>query len=183
MNKPRKPRKNEEVRPIVAELLRLQRIDRPPVPVESIAKYLGATVRFSPFKGELAGMLIRDDASGRVVIGVNSLHHANRQRFTIAHECGHLRLHEGRRVYVDRSFRVNRRDELSSQATDFEEIEANRFAAELLMPYDMFSDDIKRYRPDIEDENELRQLANRYGVSLQALTLRIQNVSGKRLPF
>ena len=121
-------------------------------------------------------MLIRDDAERGTVIGVNSLHHSNRQRFTIAHECGHLRLHKGRQSYVDRSFRINRRDEVSSQATDAEEIEANRFAAELLMPYRMIKEDLRTRRPDIEDEDELRELADRYGVSLQALTLRIRSV-------
>ena len=77
---------------------------------------------------------------------------------------------------MDRSFRINRRDEVSSQATDAEEIEANRFAAELLMPYDLITEDLMRYQPDIEDEDELRELADRYGVSLQALTLRIKSV-------
>ena len=157
-------------------MLKAADVKGPPVPVAAIASSLGATVRYAPFKGELAGMLIREDADGGAVIGVNSLHHSNRQRFTIAHECGHLRLHPGRRTYVDRSFRINRRDEVSSQATDAEEIEANRFAAELLMPYEMIKRDLMVYRPDIEDEEELRELADRYGVSLQALTLRIRNV-------
>ena len=171
-----KARTGEALRPIAEGLLHTEGINEPPVSVEAIARSLGATVRYAPFKGELAGMLLRYDDSRGVVIGVNSLHHLNRQRFTIAHECGHLRLHEGQRAYVDRSFRVNRRDGASSQATDAEEIEANRFAAELLMPYDMIMKDLVTYAPDIEDEAELRVLANRYGVSLQALTLRIRSV-------
>ena len=172
----RRARGSATLRPIAKELLEAVAITGPPVPIAAIAESLGATVRYAPFQGELAGMLIRDDAQRGTVIGVNSLHHSNRQRFTIAHECGHLRLHKGRQSYVDRSFRVNRRDEVSSQATDAEEIEANRFAAELLMPYEMIKEDLRTYRPDIEDEDELRELADRYGVSLQALTLRIRNV-------
>ena len=164
------------LRPIAKKLLEAVGVTEPPVPVAAIAESLGATVRYAPYKGELAGMLIRDDAERGIVIGVNSLHHSNRQRFTIAHECGHLRLHKGRKSYVDRSFRINRRDEVSSQATDAEEIEANRFAAELLMPYDLIKEDLMKYRPDIEDEDELRELADRYRVSLQALTLRIRSV-------
>lgn len=177
----RRARSIATLRPIAAKLLKAADVTGPPVPVAAIAKALGATVRYAPFQGELAGMLIRDDADGGAVIGVNSLHHSNRQRFTIAHECGHLRLHTGRRTYVDRSFRINRRDEVSSQATDAEEIEANRFAAELLMPYEMIKEDLMAYQPDIEDEDELRELADRYGVSLQALTLRIRNVVEHRL--
>ena len=172
----RRARGSATLRPIAKELLEAAAVKGPPVPVAAIAASLGATVRYAPFKGELAGMLIRDDAERGTVIGVNSLHHSNRQRFTIAHECGHLRLHKGQQSYVDRSFRINRRDEVSSQATDAEEIEANRFAAELLMPYAMITEDLRTRRPDIEDEDELRELADRYGVSLQALTLRIRSV-------
>lgn len=165
------------LRPIAEALLAAEGVDKPPVPVERIAKSLGAQVRYAPFEGELAGMLIRDEPGRGVVIGVNSLHHPNRRRFTIAHECGHLRLHEGQRAYVDRSpLRINRRDEVSSQATDVEEIEANRFAAELLMPYDMIIDDLTRSALDIEDEAALKELSERYRVSLQALTLRLRSV-------
>ena len=55
-------------------------------------------------------------------------------------------------------------------------IEAKRFAGELLMPYDMIMQDLATHTPDIEDEIELRMLADKYGVSLQALTLRIRSV-------
>ena len=176
MAKRRRARSPEALREKAEALLRAEGIDEPPVPVEAIAKSLGARVRYAPFKGELAGMLIRDEDGAGPVIGVNSLHHSNRQRFTIAHECGHLRLHEGRPAYFDTAFRINRRDEVSSQATDAEEIEANRFAAELLSPYDMIREDLVEHQSDMEDEEALRKLANRYGISLQALTLRIRSV-------
>ena len=60
-------------------------------------------------------MLVRSD-DNEAVIGVNSAHHINRQRFTIAHELGHFCLHKGKDVHIDRSFRVNRRDKRSAQA-------------------------------------------------------------------
>ena len=129
MGKRRRARTSGDLRPIAEKLLRNGDISGPPVRVDAIAESLGATVRYAPFQGELAGMLVRDEARRQAVIGVNSLHHVNRQRFTIGHECGHLRLHEGKSVYIDRAFRINRRDGVSSQATDVEEIEANRFAA------------------------------------------------------
>lgn len=115
------------IRRRVDTILAACQITTPPISIEPIAEHLGATIRYSPFEGdsELAGMLIRNDDDN--VIGVNSMHHINRQRFTIAHECGHLVLHEGEEVHIDRSFRVNRRDTVSSQAVNFEEIEANRF--------------------------------------------------------
>ena len=171
-------RTSAALRLMAEALLEAEGITKPPVPVERIARSLGAKVRYAPFEGELAGMLIRDDDSTGAVIGVNSLHHPNRRRFTIAHECGHLRLHEGQRAYVDRSpLKVNLRDDVSSQATDPEEIEANRFAAELLMPYRMIREDLSTMALDIEDEEALRELCERYRVSLQALTLRIRGLS------
>lgn len=177
MSRRRKARAAGVLRPLAEALIEAEGVNEPPVPVERIAKSLGAKVRYAPFDGELAGMLIRDEAGRGVVIGVNSLHHPNRRRFTIAHECGHLRLHEGKRAYVDRSpLRINRRDEVSSQATDPDEIEANRFAAELLMPYNMVFEDLMESALDIEDERALRQLSERYRVSLQALTLRLRSV-------
>jgi len=138
---------------------------------------MGARIRYSPFEGELAGMLVRDH--DQVVIGVNSLYHPNRQRFTVAHECAHLALHEGE-VHIDRSFsfnvRVNRRDAVSSMAADAKEIEANRFAAELLMPYNMVLADLKERPIDVENEEAIRELARKYQVSIQAMTHRITNL-------
>ena len=169
----KQPRKASTLRRYVTELLDLCGIHDAPVPVEEVAEFLGAEIRYSPFAGELAGILVRSDDK-QAVIGVNSAHHFNRQRFTIAHECGHLFLHKGKDVHIDRSFRVNRRDERSAQAIDPIEIEANRFAAELLMPYSMICNDIVEF--DIEDDEVLKDLAEKYQVSLQALTFRINNL-------
>ena len=149
------------------------KIVEPHVPVDLVARHLGASVKYEPFEGELAGMLVR--SPGQIVIGVNSLHHPNRQRFTIAHECGHLVLHKGE-FHIDQNFRVNRRDELSRLAVDPDEIEANRFAAELLMPYSMLQADLADHAIDPEDEAEFERLAKRYRVSVQAMTHRIAHL-------
>lgn len=165
--------KKDAIRSKVSNLLQEFGVAGPPVPVVDIVEWLGAKVRYSPFDGELAGMLVRGEEE--TVIGVNSLHHINRQRFTIAHECGHLVLHKGD-VHIDRSFRVNRRDSKSSQAIDLEEIEANRFAAELLMPYEMLLEGLFEYDIDVEDEDQIKKLARSYNVSVQAMTHRVTNL-------
>jgi Zn-dependent peptidase ImmA (M78 family) len=170
----RKARSAEDIRNDTTQLLQKHRIKNPPVPVDKIAEALGATVRYSPFEGELAGMLVR--ANGHIIIGVNSLHHPNRQRFTIAHECGHFLLHQGEEIHIDRTFRINKRNEVSSLAVDADEIEANRFAAELLMPFDMMMADLRERDIDVENEQELKELAKRYQVSVQSLTHRITNL-------
>jgi len=164
----------DKAKSIVRKLLDEQRIQKPPVPVEEFAKRLGAEIRYSPLEGEISGMVFRHE--DQVIIGVNSLHHPNRQRFTIAHEIGHMLLHKGVEVHVDRTFRINLRDDVSSQAVDPEEIEANRFAAELLMPEHMLIGDLKGRVIDFENEDDLRRLAAKYRVSLQALTFRLINL-------
>lgn len=159
---------------IVRRLLDEHKISKPPVPVEALARSLGARVSYSPFEGDISGMVFRNE--DQVIIGVNSLHHPNRQRFTIAHEIGHMVLHKGVEMHVDRAYRVNLRDDLSSQAVDPEEIQANRFAAELLMPEEMLIEDLKGQEIDFENEEDLRRLAVKYRVSLQALTFRLINL-------
>ena len=158
---------------IVRKLLEDQHVHAPPIPVEEIARNLGAQIRYSPFEGELSGMTFRE--KDRVVIGVNSLHHPNRQRFTIGHEIGHMLLHKGTEIHIDRTFRVNLRDDVSSQAVDSEEIDANGFAAELLMPRHMLLADLQGQQIDFENEEDLRPIAAKYRVSVQALTFRLMN--------
>lgn len=157
------------------ELLQRAGISKPPIPIERIARHLGAEVRREPFEGDLSGMLFRE--GDRTIVGVNSLHPRSRQRFTIAHEIGHLELHEREGIHLDRKFPiVRRRDGLSSLAVEPTEIEANSFAAELLMPASMLEDDIDEADPFFEDEELTGWLANRYDVSLQAMAIRLGNL-------
>jgi Zn-dependent peptidase ImmA (M78 family) len=167
----------QRIETLVRNLLKDYKVNKPPVPVETLATRLGAKVRYSPFDGDISGMVYRDE--DRVIIGVNSLHHTNRQRFTIAHEIGHMLLHKGIEVHVDRSYRINLRNDISSSAVDREEIEANRFAAKLLMPEDLLIADLKGQEIDFEEERRLEKLARRYRVSIQALTFRLTNLGQK----
>ena len=175
-NKPyRRPRTHDEIRQDVEEILKVLRIEAAPVPIGRIASAMNAQVHYSPFDGDgdLAGMLIRK--GGKIIIGVNSSHHSNRQRFTVAHELGHLRYHEGE-IHVDRKLQINRRDATSSLAIDPDEIEANRFAAELLMPFRLITVDLMTRELDVEDDDQIRELAKKYQVSAQAMTHRITNI-------
>lgn len=151
---------------------------KPPVPVERLARRAGAEVRYEPLDGDLSGMLFQE--GDRAIVGVNALHSKSRQRFTIAHELGHLQLHDRSGIHIDHKFAVVRlRGERSSQAVDPEEIEANRFAAELLMPAKMIKADLDRLADDTntyQDEELVRQLADRYQVSTQAMAFRLVNL-------
>jgi Zn-dependent peptidase ImmA (M78 family) len=153
------------------------KIREAPVPVEDIAARLGAKISFEPFegKGELSGMLLRD--KGQTVIGINSSHPTVRQRFSIAHEIGHLVMHQGS-VYVDQTVRFNR-DSKSSMAIDPEEIQANGFAAELLMPEKLVTASVKRRltkRPNVSSGMLIAELALEFEVSTQAMEYRLTNL-------
>jgi Zn-dependent peptidase ImmA (M78 family) len=167
-------RKRQFIRQTAESLLQLGAVEQPPVPVEDLARLCGAVVRYEPFAGELSGLLSQEH--GRIVIGVNAEHAPTRQRFTIAHELGHLKLHRENALYVDRNFRVLMRDDRSSQAVDPEEVEANAFAAELLMPTGMLIQDLGGNPVDYDDDAMLSQLAQRYKVSLQAMIFRLTNI-------
>ena len=151
----------------------------PAVPVDRIAKGLGAQLRFSPLDDELSGMIyISDDTP---IIGINSLHPPNRQRFSIAHEIGHLVLHRSLisgRVHVDKEFRVQmttlNRDAVSALGSDKIEIEANQFAAELLMPTAWFMKALPNKAFDIDNDGPLDELAKKFRVSRQAVDFRNQ---------
>jgi len=152
------------------------------VPVDRVAKGLGAQVRFSPLDPELSGMIyISGDTP---IIGVNALHHPNRQRFSIAHEIGHLVLHRhllSGKVHVDKEFRIQlttlNRDANSALGTEPIEVQANQFAAELLMPTKWFIDSLQSKPFDIDNERPLEDLTKKFRVSRQALDYRIRNLT------
>lgn len=150
-----------------------------PVPVDRIARSLGARLRYSPLDEELSGFVFIKD--GVPIIGVNSLHHPNRQRFTIAHEIGHLQLHpEFIRtiVHVDKQFAesVLKRDTSSASGTERLEVEANQFAAALLMPNFVLDELLEEAPIDVEDGHSIEIWAKNFVVSKSALQYRLRNM-------
>ncbi|MDT3438732.1 ImmA/IrrE family metallo-endopeptidase [Pseudofrankia sp. BMG5.37] len=158
-----------------SRLLRTARLAQPPVPVERLAREAGALISYQPFEADdISGLLYRA-VGAAPVIGVNSTNSKVRQRFTIAHELGHLLLHKGNGLIFERHVRLNFRDATSSTATDSEEIDANEFAAELLMPEDLLKkalDAILAGR-HLSDSELVARLARRFEVSQQAMTFRL----------
>ena len=159
----------------VRNLLQKSMVTSPPVPIEKIAKALGMDIQRSPLADDLSGLLVQHNDFKEPIIGVNSLHPRVRQRFTIAHEIAHYLLH-GDVVHIDRGFSVNFRDSRSPSAEYRAEIEANNFAAEILMPKMFLENDLDKGTVDMGDENGLHELAERYGVSGQAMAFRIKNL-------
>lgn len=127
------------------------------------------SIEFQPMSDEalnnLSGFAELDtSASAPVFICAYNKDEAQvRQRFTQAHELGHVLLkhvNESNRKMRDHNFRPG---------TDKLEMEANAFAAELLMP-EQYMEAMTRKTPDIS------QLADQLGVSMTALRYRLRNL-------
>lgn len=162
----------ETIIKLVRELLGNAKIERPPVPVEKIASLLKVQVKYSPLEGNISGLTYKHN--GKTVIGINALHPEVRQRFTLAHELGHLLLNHKGDFFLDRVILF--RDSHSSAGTNPPEIEANRFAAELLMPRDMLSRDLSTLLTEVDEDDIVSHLASEYEVSSQAMAFRLQNL-------
>ncbi len=69
------------------------------------------------------------------------------------------------------------RDEESSKGTKDDERDANQFAAELLLPKAFLERDLSQLNDfSVTDDSQLRALAKRYEVSLQALLIRLSSL-------
>jgi Zn-dependent peptidase ImmA (M78 family) len=150
-----------------------------PLPIERIVAGLGIRLVRSPLEGDddVSGFYQKEH--GREVIGVNSLHAPVRQRFTIAHELGHAVLHGREGLHLDQAFKLRFRNSTSSLAVDSEEMDANSFAAELLMPAGEVRDLLSESGLDVNDDQAVRTLARRFGVSQQAMTFRVVNLGAE----
>lgn len=157
------------------ELLRRHKIKEPPVDVAVIAEKEGAKVVFQDLEAHISGVLVQKDKTA--TIGVNALHHPNRQRFSVAHELGHYLMHAERpAVFVDEIL-VHFRADATSDPADPRETEANAFAAAVLMPADWLKNDLRGRNIDaLFGEVPLEKLARRYRVSQLALSIRLVNL-------
>lgn len=155
----------------VRQLLTKHSASSAPVDVYRIIKNERISLSFEEMEDDHSGLLLVEN--GLAAIAVNSTHHPHRQRFSAAHELGHYILHsKGRdRLFVDKAYR---RSLVSSSGTDTDEIEANRFAAALLMPDNL----VKQYAGNgpITDL-DISKLALKFEVSEQAMTLRLVNLN------
>ena len=147
-----------------------------PIPLDPIVQHFGITQVELSANGDIFGAIVREN--GKFFIAVNPDQHPNRQRFTIAHELAHYILHykdsNERIQHVDTDFRVSWRNRVSSEGVDWSEIEANRFAAELLMPEYMLKKDVERL--PVLDDDAMQRLASLYKVSRLAMRIRLINL-------
>ena len=164
------------IQELASSLLNEAGVTSPGFDVKHIAHLRGAIVIEEPNDDDASGFLFRSTDSPPV-IGVNSRHAPTRKRFTIAHEIGHLMLHPKTGVHFDRVV-IQMRDANASAGVDREEIEANKFAAELLMPRQFLEADVASLGAVCaDDETAIARLAKRYAVSPQAMAIRLNTLN------
>ncbi len=165
----------KKIENLASSILTELNIKSAPVDIKAIAKQKGAIIKPYKVDEKISGMLFIKDGHG--IISYNPTESTVRQRFTIAHELGHLLLHKKTQdIFVDKQFQVHFRNENSSSGQDIQELEANAFAAAILMPKDLLLNEIKKHNFDLGDESAMKELANLFNVSLQAMTFRMVNL-------
>jgi len=151
-----------------------------PVNVESVADKLGIKLVYEEMPDDISGFI--DLSKDPSVCAINRRQHFNRQRFTIAHEIGHFRLHRNsEKLFVDKGFLY--RDADSSSGEVELEREANAFAAELLMPKVLLSEKFYAYGDSFESDRHIPELARQFRVSEQAMLFRLTNLKLVSIPF
>lgn len=161
----------QEIDASAADLLRKLGLFAAPVNVQAVAERLGANVVFDDLEDDVSGFLLKE--KNVITIAINKAHHPNRQRFTIAHECGHLSLHAARQkdqLWVDKAY-LFFRDTQSSSGDQLAEIQANQFAAGLLMPESLIRAHVAD--PAALSDVDIFRLSVLFEVSEQAMTLRL----------
>ena len=161
---------NQRTRLLVAEhvkapasLLEELGIDTPDlIDTEAIAQYCGATVVYDNLSGCEARIL---GNGSHAYITVNAQSSTGRQRFSAAHELGHWMYDRG---MIGLS--CTERTLASEWGGKNTERRANRYAADLLLPASMFTEDARGLPPTFESAADL---AHRYRTSLTATAIRL----------
>lgn len=130
----------------------------PPILINDVIKHLKKSHNLSVYAWSFGDNVdgIQVTHGKEATIGFNANKHPHRKRFTVAHEIGHFLMGHTRGNI-----------EFDLESPNPGEIEANQFAAELLIPISMLKSDIKSGR------NNVKGLSSRYNVSEQAMMYKL----------
>lgn len=160
---------SESIESRTEELLRQHNEFQIPIRVRKLANKLGLRITQTDLKDALSGALFVKEKT----VVLNRLHPVARKRFTIAHEIGHFQLHSqgSRKDFLDGIFK---RDRNENDGHMVEEIQANQFAAAILMPK---HEVIKEFQKlDTKAEDFILTLANKFRVSQESMNFRLLNL-------
>lgn len=161
LNKPRIVLARNAARGILKEIF----FDAPPIQIKEIVAHLKTErgLRIEIFERDLGkggrGIQITESTpeGDNLIIAYNKNQHIHSKRFTVAHELGHFILGHTRQGH-DHNL-----DIFEEGKADPKEIEANQFAAELLIPSTLLKADIENGIQDVPT------LAKKYWVSELAM--------------
>lgn len=135
-----------------------------PVKVGVIAKELGIIVKSSTLKPGISGQIKETD--GVVLVKINRHDSKGRQRFTLAHEIAHFLLHKhALRDGIEDTMLF--RSSLSNQL----EVEANRLAADIVMPFSLI--DAIPFSHQTRLEVRAEEIASLAELSIPAIEIRL----------
>jgi hypothetical protein len=139
-----------------------------PVPVEELARARGLRVTDGPLDGALA-RLVRVGDGGSIRLSDRHAH-AGQRRFSLAHELGHFELAHDHKIDLCEAADLASTDKLR-------ELEANAFAAELLLP-----EAALRRRCEVSPVtlDHVIALAEEYGTSPVATAIRFVELTSER---
>jgi len=151
------------------------------IDIESFAKHHGFEIKEYDFK---TNEINSDTISGALVvqngirtIGVNSTESNQRKRFTIAHELGHFFLNHGMKDGIKLDTYKLYRNVDSAMGFKEEEIQANAFAAALLMPQNYLLNEFERLANIYFDNLKIiEELADRFFVSQISMSYRLNRL-------
>jgi Zn-dependent peptidase ImmA (M78 family) len=144
-------------------------LNKAPVNVAEIIRQLGVSYNERPMADDASGRI--DVIDGHYSITVNSNQSHQRKRFTAAHELAHYLLHRdllNKRGHLDRLFSPSRPD--GSNLSPAHEVEANKMAAQILMPKAAIEDSLVWKNYDVD------AVAKDLQVSRSALEIRMKTL-------
>lgn len=140
-----------------------------PVDIENLVRVMGGNIREEVRFDDWCDGTIMKNGDNSFQIVVSPFQNAQRKKFTIAHELGHLFLHMG--------FRTNKEIWEKQDSTIYkrfgtteQEYQANEFAASLLMPKDIYKRIIDEY--SINNRVDITRVSDYFKVSVAAATNR-----------
>lgn len=139
-----------------------------PVRVGEIAKSFGISVKKSTLDAGISGEIKKNN--NEVIIRINRHDVKERQRFTLAHEIAHYLLHEDRigdGIVDDILYRSGLSDELEAQA--------NRLAADIVMPWSLIQASLQKYA-ELKMEERIERLAADAELSTTAIKIRLGKI-------
>ena len=137
-----------------------------PIKLGLLAKDLGLIVKSATLPANISGE-IKEHKNSEIIIKINRHDVKARQRYTLAHEIAHFLLHRhllGDGISDDVLYR-------SKQSSTVEH-EANRLAADILMPAEMIIPLYEKHKADRKDTGIYEAIAEEIGLSTTAVKYR-----------